>query len=164
MIAGFVLVRYRPLRKKMDLVEQAKAAHTIAMAKALAQGSQLSPFKEQLVEFRSSVGDYRTKVPANRNLGDFLQQITNLMNKHDLTEQLIQPGQQFKAEQFNCIPVNMRGTGSFKQIFEFFRSLQTLDRLVRIQRVELLNDSDFGGTVTILADTVVYYQPDGGLG
>jgi Tfp pilus assembly protein PilO len=164
MIGAFLLVWYRPLRQEMKLVRQAKAAQTLATAKTLAQSSQLSTLKEQLFQIRKSVGNYQAKVPDNRDLGAFLQQITDLMNRHDLKDQLIQPGDELKTEGFNCITVNMRGTGSFKQIFAFFESLQALDRLVRIQHVELLNDSDFSGNVTINADTVIYYQPDGGLG
>lgn len=163
MVAGFLLVRYRPLCQQMKFIRQSKKAHTIAVAKAVAQSSQLPVFREQVLRTRSSVGDYKAKVPGNRDLGAFLQQITNLMKQHDLTDQLIQPAEQIETERFNCIPVNMRGTGSLRQIFEFFASLQALDRLVRIESIELLNSSDFSGEVTMHADTVIYYQPDSGL-
>jgi len=159
MIGGFLL-RYLPLRREMKLVEKAKAAQTSATARALAQNSRLSTLKEQLSKLSSSVGDYQAKLPANRDLGTFLQQVTNLMNRHNLTEQLIQPGEELKSERFSCIPVNMRGKGTLEQVFDFFGSLQALDRFVRIQHVELLNDADFGGNVTINAETVVYYQSE----
>ena len=68
-------------------------------------------------------------------------------------------GEEIEAEQFNCIPINMRCRGSLKNLFGFFESLRGLDRLVRIEHVDLVNESDFSGDVTMSADTVIYYRP-----
>lgn len=160
MVCGFLLFRFRPLREQMESVRQARTVQMVAIAKASAQSSQLPLFRDQLLKLRRTVGDYETKVTDSRDLGAFLQQITNLMNKHGLTEQFMQPGDEIEAERFNCIPINMRCKGSLKKLFAFFQSLQGLDRLVRIEHVELLNGNDFSGEVAMSADTVIYYRPD----
>ena len=48
--------------------------------------------------------------------------------------------------------------GSLKQIFEFYKALQGLDRLVRIEQVKLVNDNDFSGRVSMHTEAVIYYR------
>jgi len=61
-----------------------------------------------------------------------------------------------------CIPVIMQCKGSLRQMFDFFRTLQALDRLVRIEHLELSNAGDFSGEVSMRADVVIYYRPGSG--
>ncbi|MHC4659408.1 MAG: type IV pilus inner membrane component PilO [Planctomycetota bacterium] len=164
MVGGFVLFRYLPLRKRIKTVEQTKAAQRDAVTKALAEQGQLPILKEQLRKLKTTVGDYEARVPGHGDLGPFLHRIANLMNEHNLREQRVQPGKEVEAEGLNCIPVSMQCKGGLKQIFEFFYSLQALERLVRIERVKLENDKDFSGELSMRTDTVVYYRPRAGQG
>ena len=93
-----------------------------------------------------------------------MQRIANLMNEHNLQGQLIQPGKEIKAGELNCIPVNMQCKGRLSQIFEFYRRVQGLDRLVRIEHVKLVNDGDFGGEVNMQINAVIYYGAEVGQG
>ena len=77
---------------------------------------------------------------------------------------MIEPRKEIKAEKLNCIPVNMRCKGRLTQIFEFYRRLQTMDRLIRIEQVKLFNDSDFGGEVGMEAMAFIYYRAEVGQG
>jgi Tfp pilus assembly protein PilO len=86
------------------------------------------------------------------------------MNEHNLQGQMIQPGKEIKAGELNCIPVNMQCRGRLSQIFEFYRRVQGLDRLVRIEHVKLVNDGGFGGEVTMQTDAVIYYRAEVGQG
>ena len=110
---------------------------------------------------RSVAGDFDRKIPKNRNFADLWDQIAKVMNRHNLQEQLVQPGTEIKGDELNCIPISIQCTGSHSQIFEFFKSLQKFDRLIRVESVTLTNDSDFTGRVKMDADANVYYQADG---
>jgi hypothetical protein len=46
------------------------------------------------------------------------------------------------------------------KIFEFYKQLQSLDRLVRVEQVKLENDGDFSGEVTMQTKTVIYYRAE----
>lgn len=160
MVGGFVLLRYLPLGRKMQTLEDARADHKVAITKTCIQSGQLPSLKDQLEQLQEEVGNYEAKIPAQRDLGVFLQSLTNLMNEQKLTEQLIKPGAESQAETLSCIPVNMQCKGSLIRIYEFFDALQKLDRLVRIKKVELTNDKDFSGRVSMKAETVIYYRKD----
>jgi hypothetical protein len=53
----------------------------------------------------------------------------------------------------------MQCKGRLTQIFEFYKQLQKLDRLVRIEQVKLVNDSSFEGEVSMETKLVIYYWP-----
>ncbi|MHC4572814.1 MAG: type IV pilus inner membrane component PilO [Planctomycetota bacterium] len=164
MTGGFLLFRYLPLSEEKMIVEQTKAAQETAIAKARAESEQLPVLTRRLQELKSAVADYESKVPGNRDLGAFLQQIASMMHEHDLKDQLVQPGKEVRAEGLKCIPINMQCKGGLKQIFEFFGSLQSLDRLVRVEHVKLKNDSNFGGQVSMETKTFIYYRTGVGQG
>ncbi|MHC4571244.1 MAG: type IV pilus inner membrane component PilO [Planctomycetota bacterium] len=164
MVVGFVLLRYLPLEKKIKAVKTTRVEQKLATVKASVESEQLPVLKEQLLKLQTAVRNYEANIPAQRGLGAFLHKIAKLMNEHNLQGQVIQPGKELKAEKLNCIPVSMQCKGRLKHIFEFFRQLQSLDRLVRIEQVKLVNDRDFSGEVSMQTKAVVYYRTEAGQG
>jgi len=148
----------------MKAARQTKSAQALTIAKGTADGKQLPLLKEQLLELQRELENYEANIPERSNIGVFLQRIAGLMNEHNLGGQVVVRGEEIKAEKLNCIPVNMQCKGKLAQIFEFYRRLQRLDRLVRIEQVKLTNDSDFNGQVTMEARAVIYYRAKVGQG
>jgi type IV pilus assembly protein PilO len=163
-IGGFLLFRYIPLRKRVKAVEQAKAAQALVIAKALAESKQLPLLEEQSLKLMAKVADYQANVPVQRDIGVFLRKIADLMNEHNLKEQVLAPGNEIQADELRCIPIDMQCKGKLAQISEFYKQLQRLDRLVRIERVELVNDNSFNGEVTMKTKAVIYYRAEVGQG
>ena len=156
-MGGFVLFRYLPLRERIRTVNRTKAAELLAVSKGQAQSRQLPVLEEQLLKLAESIGDYEARIPRERELGVFLRKIADLMNEHNLKEQVIAPGDQVKAKELTCIPVKMQCKGNVSELFEFFKRLQTLNRLVRVEQVKLTNDTDYTGEVTMETRAVIYY-------
>lgn len=163
-VGGFVLFRYLPLRNQMKALEQTKSSQALVIAKSAVDSKQLFLLKEQLLKLQRELEDYEENIPENSDIGGFLHTIADLMNVYSLKEQIIEPQKKIKAENLNCIPVKMQCKGELVQIFEFYRELQKLDRLVRIEQVKLSNDKDFKGNVNMEARTVIYYRTKVGHG
>ena len=163
-IGGFGLFRYLPLRRRMKAARQTKAAQALTIAKGTADGKQLPLLKEQLLELQRELENYEANIPERSDIGVFLQKIAGLMNEHNLRGQVIEPRKEIRAEKLNCIPVRMKCKGRLTQIFEFYRQLQGMDRLIRIEQVKLFNDSDFSGEVDMEAKAVIYYSAQVGQG
>ncbi len=158
MAGGFILFRYLPLRKRMKDIKSLRTQTQSAVNRASIQRRELPALREQLTETQKKVENYAANIPTQRDLGLFLHQIAALMNEHELKEQMVQPGRETQAEGLNCILVNMQCRGGLEQIFEFYRSLQKLDRLIRIEHVKLVNKKDFSGQVTMQTKAVIYYR------
>ena len=163
-VGGFVLFRYLPLRSKMKAIRQIKSAQALTIAKGTADNKQLLLLNEQFSKLQRELENYEAKIPEQSNIGAFLHKIADLMNEHDLSDQMIEPQKEINGEKLNCIPVKMQCKGKLAQIFEFYRQLQRLDRLVRIEQVKLLNDSDFNGQVAMESRAIIYYRSKVGQG
>jgi Tfp pilus assembly protein PilO len=158
MVCVFVLFWYLPLRRKMKDINQARAEQTLAVAKNVVASERLPLLKEQLQQLQSELGDYEAHIPVQRNVGPFLQGIADLMNEHNLKEQVVTPGPEVESDRFNCIPVSMQCKGPLTQLFRFYRRLQSLDRLVRIEQVKLSNDAHYDGKIGMETRAVIYYR------
>lgn len=159
MVIAFVLFRYLPLRQRIKAAERTKAAQRLAISKASMEKAQMPVLREQLLTLQQTVGNYQASIPAETDLGVFLQQIGDLMSKYDLKEQVIAPCKKIAVEGLNCIPVDVQCKGKLAQVFEFYKRMQKLDRLIRIEKVKLANDVDFSGQVSMQAKVVIYYRP-----
>src|SRR4030042_193986 len=111
MICGFVLLRYLPLQEGMKALRQAHAVQMFAVSKVSAECQQMPAIKEQLQQLRTEVENYDRQIPAQRELGEFLQKIADLMNEHNLQGQMVQVGEEIKAGELNCVPVSMQCRG-----------------------------------------------------
>ncbi|MHC4322844.1 MAG: type 4a pilus biogenesis protein PilO [Planctomycetota bacterium] len=142
----------------MKVIRQTKAAQSRAISKGAADSKQLPLMKEQLLELKAKLKNYEANIPEQNTFGGFLGRIADLMNENNLQEQQITPGEEVKAEQFNCIPVSMHCKGKLAQIFKLYRQLQTLDRLIRIEEVKLSNDNGYNGQVSMETKAFIYYR------
>jgi len=142
---AFVLLRYVPLQRCRAAVKQAQLSGQLDLARRQAESAQLPELREQIEKLGAKVGGFEVKVPSARNYGSFLEQVTELMDSYRLKGQSVQPGSEteifVKDQKVMCIPISIKCSGKLKDIFEFFQSLQVLDRKIRIGRVELGNSN-----------------------
>jgi Tfp pilus assembly protein PilO len=157
-VCVFLVFWYMPLCEKARATKQARAERAQMIAKGTADAGRLPLLEEQLRNLQARIGDFEARIPEQRAHGAFLQRIADLMDDHDLKEQDVAPGGEIEADKFNCIPVIMHCKGELAQISEFYRRLQNLDRLVRIEKVTLNNDESYNGQVTMETKAVVYYR------
>ena len=159
MLSGFFLLRYLPLKSRTKALQIRRQTAQQAISQALIKSEALPHLKEQLKELSQTVENYDKQIPGKRDLGEFLQQIAGLMNEHNLKEQMIEPRIEVESEKFNCIPVGLKCKGRIRQISEFYKSLQALDRFVRIEDFNLANERNLGGEVSMQTKGVIYYRP-----
>jgi len=158
LVCGFVYFRYLPLHRELGDIEDAKASEIATISKSITESQNLSAFKDELERLQGRVGNYDVRVPLHRNLGEFLRKIADLMSKYSLLDQLVQPDKEESVRGLYCIPINIECKGQLEQIFGFFKSLQGLSRAVRIVSVELNNDSQFSGQVSMQTKAYIYYR------
>jgi Tfp pilus assembly protein PilO len=157
-VCVFVAFWYLPLRRQMNAIQRARAERALAISKGTADAKRLPLVEEKLSDLQRLLGDSESNIPEQRDLGEFMRKIADLMKEHNLKDDTVTPGGEIEADKFNCIPVSMQCKGELAQISEFYRRLQGLDRLVRIERVKLTNDENYSGQVTMETEAVVYYR------
>jgi len=160
MIVLFFGAFYIPLSRKLASIRQQQRRYLVEAAQLSADATNLPALSDQLAALRNKVGDFSAKIPRGRQLGEFMQSVANIMNELNLRNQLVQPGQIVKSKQISSIPVDIKCEGSLGQVFRLVRSLESLERTIRIENLELTNDRTFGGTVGLHARVYIYYKDD----
>jgi len=158
-VADFLFYGYMPSQQRLRSLRQAKAKQVHAIRTAAMQSKELPRLKRRLHTVEEIVKNYEAYVPAKGSLGAFLQDIARIMNAHNLTEQNIAPQSDIEYGGVNCIPVHMNCKGSIKEVFGFFHDFQAMDRLVRIEKTVLKNDSEYTGRVSMHTEAVIFYRP-----
>jgi len=159
-IGGFGLFRFLPLYKTIKTVKHIRNEQRLVIAKGISDSEQLSLFTDQLLQLKVKLGNYENNIPRQKTLGSFVRHIADLINQHQLKEQEIAPRAETSIDGLSCIPVSIQCRGELKQIFKFYQQLQESDRMIRIQRVKLVNDGDFRGDVSMETDVVIYYRTE----
>ena len=161
LFVGFGLFRYYPLIKQKSSIENLNDRQMVAVARAKTYGLQLPLLRRHIAAVRDKTKNYDAKIPESRQFAELWQQFASVMNKHNLEDQLVQPATEIKGSEVNCIPLNIECSGSLRQIFELFRSMQEFERLIRIESVKLINDKEFKGRLKMKAQASVYYCSTG---
>ncbi len=157
--ADFVFYGYMPSHNRLRSLREAGIQQQRLIETAAAQSQELPALKARLTSVEQVVEHYESYVPQEGSLGLFLQEIARIMTKHQLADQVVVPSTEVEAEGVGCIPVRVNCRGSLKDIFGFFHDFQSMDRLVRIEKVTLQNDREFTGRVSMDADAVIFYRP-----
>jgi Tfp pilus assembly protein PilO len=161
-VADFVFYGYLPSQRRLKSLREARANQHRLITMAASQTEELPVLKERLQTAREIVSHFEEYVPAKQASGPFLKDIAHLMTEHGLSDQVVAPGKETEADGIRCIPVSMDCTGSLKNIFGFFRDVREMDRLVRIEKVVLENDSELLGPVSLHTEALIFYRPSGG--
>jgi Tfp pilus assembly protein PilO len=158
LISAYLLLRYLPMRRIAADLKREKMAQNVLIVSGQARQDELPKLQERLDELKEELADFDSKIPFDTQLGQFLGRIAALMDKYGLTEQQIAPHEEINAEPLVCTTVTMKCRGTLEQIHRFCRSLQELDRAVRIEKFHLVNDPEYTGQLHMEAETVIYHR------
>lgn len=157
--ADFAFYGYLPSHRRLQSLRQTSAQQQQAIVMAAAQSQELGGLKMRLKSAEQIIEHYDAYIPHEASLGAFLQEIAQIMTRHHLTDQVVVPGQERESDGVRCVSVHVNCQGSLKDVFSFFRDFQRMDRLVRIEKVALKNDSDLTGRITMDADAMIVHRP-----
>ncbi len=157
-IVGFGVLRFYPLARRMAEIRRTRRQQSAAVAQVRQYTMGIPALRRQADDLRVKLADYDLRIPPDRRFADLWHQIAEAMNRHNLQEQVVQPGEETTGQIVGCIPIKIQCSGTFEQIFEFLKSLTEFERLIRIEELQLQNDSDYSGRIKLDATARVYYQ------
>jgi Tfp pilus assembly protein PilO len=157
-LCDFVLCGYLPSHQRLAALQQARAQQKGTIRMATAQSAELPGLERRLRGMEKAVEGFDRRVPTDRALGTFLQQITGIMTDCRLRDHLVLPGTDVKTDNLNCVPIHIACKGTLTDIFHFFTQLQSLERMVRIERVVMANDADLTGQISLQVEAVIFEQ------
>ena len=155
-ILGFLLMGYLPYYRQCQRLEAQIAAHQGTQAEAARQSTQLKEVTRRAQLIRLAVRDYSRLVPANKDLGNFLEQLSQQLTAagmQDTAVRALAPTALGKCEQ---LPIEIRGTGTYTQFREFLTHLEALPRMSSVSRLHIDSDSAGSGKLTVELTLSIY--------
>lgn len=161
-LGGFAVLRYTPLAAKTESIKAARAQYQAGDEQVRTQARKLPIINAKIEKLKLQIGDYESKIPSGRRFAALYDEIAAVMSKHNLSSQSIQPGRETVGKEISSVPISISCSGLLSDVFEFFRSIESFDRLIRIENLQMqskLNQSIVG----VKAVAIVYYrqQPNG---
>jgi len=156
LVADFIWFGYLPSQDRLRTLRQSRRLQAAKIDQASHERLQLPRLREHLCRSEAQIAQSGVRLPQQKGMGQFLEDMSGLMTKHGLAEQVMIPLDEARIGSVSCLPITFRCQGRLAQIFAFYRDIADLGRLVRVQKVSLDND-DLQGTVSMEAQVVIFY-------
>lgn len=157
---AFFAFRYLPARSEIAELEESKKAGQNLLNDAEIKNAVLKDLRAEVEKTEKQVAKFDQKIPAEKSLGSFLQIIAELMDENGLADQNVRPGDTFKTDNFYCIPLSIDCKGDIQQVFNFYRSLKQMPRVVTIDQIRLTNSKNHDGNLEMIAKVLIFYRED----
>jgi Tfp pilus assembly protein PilO len=159
-LAGVFLVvlGYIPIVWQKYVIRRALQRQSLTIEQVRDSIEQVAILEEQIADLKVRVGRFEQCVPADAQFSSLWKQIADLITDHDLQNQQVRPGAEIRYDDFNVVTLDIQCSGALPKIFDFIRSLEQMDRLVRIEQMELTNDKNLSGQLTLSAKAEAYYR------
>lgn len=158
---GFVLLvvfGYVPIVWQKYVIQQTLERQSLTIEQ-VRECSMLLPAVEEKVARLRPVGEKAVKkIPENQQFASLWQEIAELMSRHSLKDQQVKPGQESQEGSVRSVDLEIQCTGQLSDVFDFIGDLEKMDRLVRIEQMDLTNDKDYSGMLTLSAKAKVFYR------
>ena len=157
LLGGFALLRFIPLAGHARSVRTAKAESELQRKRLAKYRKELPVLKKKIEEYQVKVGNFDAGIPVDRKFASLCDKITGMMNEHKLNNQLIQPGKEIVGEDVNSVKLDINCSGKLSQIFGFFKAIENLERVIRIDNLDMKSEAD-SDVISVKANAVVYYR------
>ncbi len=137
MIVAAVLVVYRGQGKRLD---EFKARISATRSTVDTQSQTVAIFPELVKQIKSMRARYKNfdrRLPGRQELGGFLKEISGYLGDEHFSDQLIEPGSPTRQDLFHTLPIIMRFKGSYLTSVKFFKRIEEMQRLTRIQKLKI---------------------------
>ena len=159
LVADFFLFGYWPSRQRLEALQQTQAKQQSLSTLSKIHQRQLPAVKAYLTQCEQTLAHCRNRIPVQRELGSFLQEVSAFMDRNHLADHEIRPGEEYVAQGLMAVPVTVRCRGDLKDLYAFYRQFASIERLVQIEKVRFTRAQDPRRGVQVDARMVIFYRP-----
>ncbi len=155
----FALGVYLP---QMRRLQQLRADTTSLNAQLDVRSQRLKELKstfEDVGRAKMTLVHFVDAVPENVRIGEFLEEIDRTAKSNGLTDRNVVPSNPIVGEKVSCLPLDITFRGEFDGIFKFLRHMENMQRIARVQRLELVSPEDAFGELLLSMTVHVYFRP-----
>jgi Tfp pilus assembly protein PilO len=150
--------QYYPVHLQRKALRQTLARQADKLEEIKGYSERLPSLHRQVKTLEGQADEYARLFPADQGFSRLWHQIAEIMDNNHLADQLVRPGEVVCEQDLCSIPLEIRCTGTFENVFGFFRAMERFERLIRMDQVQLKNDEAVSGRLMMQAQARVFYQ------
>jgi Tfp pilus assembly protein PilO len=156
--AGFLGVVTRSQWNRIAELE-ASLAQERSKALAVRTDTQIVPRLEQeLAGLTEQTKDFEQRLPAGQELGEFLETLARSAQEHGLRADAIEPGASAQEHGVVGLPIVLRVSGAFPNLFALLQDLEGMPRLTRVEQFRTEAVEDRPGVVSAEMHLRIFYR------
>ncbi len=148
-----------PQHRQRQAIGQRIIAAQSTIAANEAQSQSLDRLTSDIRQLGGSLAGTADRIPAQGDIGSLLRDLSLAMTRQGLDDQQIVAHSITPGSEFSVIPLTLQFKGGFTGVFGLVREVESMQRLVRLTRVELTSDPNKGGEVTASLELCTFFSP-----
>jgi len=169
---AFLLGLLAPGLKELSAARAELTRKVDTVAAAQHQANNLTELYQSILELRERQKEHRRRLPADRQIGEFLKDLSENLKKCGIDDYTVQPRRPqilepaaLPAEQqlvagTTVLRVGVSFVATFPQTFEFLRGMQQQPRLFHVEMLHLAGAADARGRLEVEMVLNTYHRPD----
>ncbi len=160
MVVGFYLLVYRPNTEKLDGLEMQIAAKRRDLTSNRTRVQILPDVLLAVNEMRNRLERFDKKLPKAPELHAFINSITEVSSQAGLRNKwTVEPGVPVRSDLYAEWPIALKFEGDFKNVFNFLRRAEEMQRLTRVKglKVRQLDGAGKSGQVQVELSMNIYF-------
>ncbi|MBN2560683.1 MAG: type 4a pilus biogenesis protein PilO [Phycisphaerae bacterium] len=170
--AGFVFGLLIPGSRDIEKVRGEVAEEVAAVRADQQRVGNVSELYASIMEMDERMRDFRKRLPADRQFGEFLNDLSENLKKSDINDYVVQPRRALRLDETRLpetlqlakgtiiLPVRLSFETSFTKLFEFLKNVEALPRLFHVEDVKVVNDEVQPGEVRVEILLHTYHYPE----
>ncbi len=145
MFGAFIAFGYMPIHGQRKQARGQIEAYRTQLGMDLAGSKELPKLEAEVVALREACSGAQRDVPTQSELASLLRALSSELDRQHATDKEVQTRAVVQGADYNVLPVSLRFSSSFRSVYAFLRQVESMPRLIRIDRMELTNKPDSGG-------------------
>jgi Tfp pilus assembly protein PilO len=137
LVALFIFAAYRPSLATAQNVRADIQRQKAQLGIAQNESRDLVRLVKNVEELRASLSGAQQYIPNENELADLLRNLSQTLDAQQVTGKELQTKAVIRGADYNVMPVDLKFTGSSKAVTNFITALETMPRLIRIDKLEV---------------------------
>ena len=138
-VAALVTI-FLPQSRELGRLQDEIASREASLATDAAKAAVLPAMLRQVRMMQAHYKNFDQKLPKQKDLGEFLTEVSKNMGSVGLSNQLIEPGSATRETLFHTMPIIMRFRGSYLSLADLLQRIDGMERLTRVRRMHIKTD------------------------
>ncbi len=158
----------------LEKLKEARAEVAVEAQKVKADQQKVGDVSKlfaSIMELDEQMQDFRNRLPADRDFGEFLRDLSNSLLETGVQNYAVQPRPPrdvdptrlppalVQTQGTTILPVSISFDSGFHAVFEFLTRIEEMPRLTHVETISLVNDERNPGNVKVEIMLHTYHHP-----